>query len=378
MTRRLGAALLCAAIAACGGGSKKGTTTPGGGTTTAGGGAADSQSMTDTGPVGAFGDGPATATGASAPGPGTAGGAMGGTTYGGATAGGAADGSGPAISYPNFDPDPQQAKAQVDQHLSIARHALEQATPDPDTALHEAREALKVDASSLDAAAYVAFAYYYKKQYDTAELVLDDLFKRDAAKQHAGIYYVYGLVYDHTNRPERAVLAYQRAVELAPNFSSALVNLGMHQLLNKQYDKAQATFEQLTTKFHRQDAVTLTSLGSAYRGRSAEYPTTSGDRNRLIMSAEAAYKRAIAANANYGPAYYNLALLYLDADPFPSAAGPLDTLQRLQASKTYLDQYKNAPGVDIKLYDERMKDVTKAIKREEKKRKKAKKKAGGS
>ena len=46
----------------------------------------------------------------------------------------------------------------------------------------------------------------------------------------------------------------------------------------------------------------------------------------LIMSAEAAYKRALSVNANYGPAYFNLALLYLDADPFPSGGGTLDTL----------------------------------------------------
>jgi hypothetical protein len=91
------------------------------------------------------------------------------------------------------------------------------------------------------------------------------------------------------------------------------------------------------------------------------------------MGSEASYKRALSQNANYGPAYFNLARLYLDADPFPSGGGSLDTLLRLNAAKAFLDQYKNAPGVDIKLYDERMKDVTKAITREEKKRSKAKK-----
>jgi tetratricopeptide (TPR) repeat protein len=145
----------------------------------------------------------------------------------------------------------------------------------------------------------------------------------------------------------------------------------VHQLENKQYDRAQQTFERLTKEMNRNDAVTLTSLGSAYRGRSADYPAGSNERNQLIMASEAAYKRALSANANYGPAYFNLALLYLDADPFPSGGGALDTLQRLNAAKAFLDQYKNAPGVDIALYDERMKDVTKAISREEKKRAKA-------
>src|SRR6185369_3212706 len=119
--------------------------------------------------------------------------------------------------------------------------------------------------------------YYHKKLYDTAELALDDLFKRETAKHNANVYYVYGLVYDHTNRPEQAVLAYRKAVELNPNFASALVNLGVHQLENKQYGEAQTTFEKLTKEMGRNDAVTLTSLGSAYRGRSGDYPVGSSD-----------------------------------------------------------------------------------------------------
>ncbi|MEO6775246.1 MAG: tetratricopeptide repeat protein [Kofleriaceae bacterium] len=344
-----------ATAAACGGGDKKAPTTP---QANSGSGSAGSQSMTDTGdPTMA-----PTAGGGSAAGTGSA------SAFGGADT---QAGQEPAVVFPNLDPDPAQAKAQVDQHLQVARQALSAPVPDADTALREAKEALKIDATSIDAAAYYAFAYYHKKQYDTAELVLDDVFKRDAAKKNAGIYYVYGLVYDHTNRPEQAVLAYKKAVELNPNFASALTNLGAHQLENKQYVEAQATFERLTKEFNRTDAITLTNLGSAYRGHSADYPVGSGDRNTLIQASEAAYRRAVQANPNYGPAYFDLALLYLDADPFPSGNGTLDTMQRLNAAKDFLDKYKNMPGVDIKLYDERMKDAQKAVKREEKRRKKA-------
>ncbi len=356
MTRRVGMVLLCA-VAACGGGAKGGqTTTPSNKTA----GSGDDQSMQNT---------PApTDTGS-------------GGTAGGAAAGGGApmnpampdQNAGPPIVFPNQDPDPQQAKAQVDQHLNVARQALAAPTPDPETALREAREALKIDAASLDAAAYVAFAYYHKKQYDTAELVLDDVFKRPAAKENKNIYYVYGLVYDHTNRPDQAVLAFKKASELDPSFASALVDLGEHQLQNKQYAEAQSTYEKLTGQMGRNDAVTLTALGSAYRGHSGDYAAGSSDANQLIGQAEGAYKRAISANPNYGPAYYNLGLLYLDADPFPTGGGAMDTVQRLNTAKTYLDSYKNMPGVDIKLYDERIKDVTKQIKRAQKQQGKAKK-----
>jgi tetratricopeptide (TPR) repeat protein len=282
--------------------------------------------------------------------------------------------SGPPIVPPNYDPDPAQAKVQVDSHLAIAKNALAAPVPDPDT---EAREALKIDAANVDAAAMVAFAYYHKKLYDTAELVLDDVNKRESAKTNANVMYVYGLVYDHTNRPELAVKAYAQAVQINPNFASALVNLGVHQLQNKQYAEAQQTFERLTQQFNRLDAITLTSLGSAYRGRSGDYQAGDTNRDNLIRAAEAAYKRAIQSSPTYGPAYYNMGLLYLDADPFPGVADPI---QRVNAAKGYFEQYKNIAGVDMKLYDERMKDVTKLLKRLQKKPPKAKAgaKSGGN
>jgi tetratricopeptide (TPR) repeat protein len=279
------------------------------------------------------------------------------------------DRTGPIVTLPNYDPDPAQARNQVEQHLKVARAALASSLPDAETALHEARLALQIDAANVDAAAMVAFAYYHKKLYDTAELALDDLFKREAAKQNANVYYVYGLVYDHTNRPDQAVLSFKKAVELNPQHASALVNLGVHQLQNSQYGEALSSFERLVQQFNRTDPITLTSLGSAYRGHAADYPNATPDHDDNVRRAEAAYKRALQSNSGYGPAYYNLGLLYLDNEPFPGLA---DNLLRLNTAKSYFDQYKNMQNVDMKLYDDRMKDVTKAIKRAEKLQKKSK------
>ena len=357
---RLVAASLLSLVVACGGGGKKEPTTP---TKKPDG----SQSMKDAEPdsggatisnSGGGGNKPV----AKAPDSGTGGGSDNPNAN-------PVNPDGPPVVPPNFDPDPTTAKSQVDAHLTIAKQALSQATPDADGALREAKQALAIDASNVDAAAMVAFAYYHKKLYDTAELVLDDVFKREAAKKNAQIYYVYGLIYDHTNRPEQAVLSFQKAVELDPNHASALVDLGEHQLMNQRYTDAQGTFEKLTQQFNRKDAITLTSLGSAYRGHAADFPAGNGQHDQLVKSADAAYKRAIQANASYGPAYYNLGLLYLDNDPFP---GIPDALQRLNAAKGYFDNYKNMQGVDMKLYDSRMKDVTKAIKKATKKTKPAK------
>lgn len=352
---RFGALALCAALAGCGGKGKNEPTTPGGGSGSGAG--SGGQSMSNLDPTGGSPGGTPGTTPGTPPG-------------GGPTPGTGPVGGGPGdipVVAPNFDPDPASVKTQVDGHLAAAKSALAMATPDADGALRSARAALALDATNVNAAAYVAFAYYHKRLYDTAELVLDDVFRRDAAKNNAMVFYVYGLVYDKTNRPDRANVAFKKAVDLDPGHASALVNVGVYQLRNSQYVEAQATFEKLTRQFNRNDAVTLTSLGSAYRGRSADYPSGSPDRETFVRQAESTYKRAIQVSADYGPAYYNLGLLYLDTDPFP---GVSDTLARLNAAKQFFDMYKAKPGSDVKLYDSRTKDVDKAIKRAQKKAKK--------
>lgn len=360
---RMVLAVLALAVAACGGSDKKKETTP-----KPAAGSSDPSGMNDGDPDS---DGPGGGSGGSGGGSGGAGGngsgGAGGT--GGADGGTAEEPPPPPIIPPNFDPDPNEARGRIDQHLKVGKNALSATPSDPETALREARLALAIDGANIDAAAMVAHAYVHKKQYDTAELVLDDLFKRESAKRNAHVLYVYGLVYEKTKRPAEAALAFRQAVELDGSFTSAQINLGVSQLRNKQYDEAAATFERLVNS-GKTDAITYTSLGSAYRGRSADYPVGSPDQTQWLLRAEEAYKRAVSANRNYGPAYYNLALLYMDAEPFPEGGGSMDTLVRLQRAKTYFNEYKNMPGVDMKLFEERMKDVEKAIKREEKRRKK--------
>jgi Tfp pilus assembly protein PilF len=368
--RLLAIAALSAAVAACGGKDKGKSTTPGGG------GGGDAVGMKDGEPVG--GDGAGDGTGS-------------GTGDGGATGDGSGDGTGDGsgtgdgtgtgeptptleekFTPPNLDPDPEDARSTVQGHLRTARDALRGDTPDPDLAIKEAKAALTVDGTNVDAVVILAHAYYHKRLYDTAETVLDMLLKdRQAAKKNASVYYVYGLVYDKTSEPKKAELAYKTAVDLDPNHKSALVNFGVHQLINKQYEAAIDTYEKLTGQLGVGTAETWNSLGAAYRGRSGDYDPGSGPRADWLLKAETAFKRSLSADKNYGPAYYNLGLLYLDADPFPSPdGGSLDTLVRLKKAKTYFEEYKNMPGVDIKLFDARMKDVTKLITREEKKRKK--------
>ena len=356
--------------AGCGGANKGTSTTPGStGTVTS----EDGTTMNDQDPVGGGTIDPGATDGEpgaggddGGPDDGVAGGPSDGDTTG-------TDAGPPPIQPPNLDPAPAEVAETVAQHVQAGERALSAKPADPDEALKQARLALEADAANVDAVVLMAHAYYQKRLYDTAEVVLDMLTSNkgergERAKRNAGVYYVYGLIYEKTdNDPRRAMVNYTKAVQLDPSYTSALINYGAQLLRNKRYDEAIRVFERLTGELNVTAPLAWNNLGSAYRGRSIDYQ--GGSRVDLIRRAETAYKRAIQADKNYGPAYYNLGLLYLDAEEYPGPNGPLDKLERLQRAKTYFEQYQSMPGVNQELLDEQMKLVTKLIKREEKARK---------
>lgn len=276
----------------------------------------------------------------------------------------------PKIKPPDLDlPAADQAR-RVESQLTMGRRALGANPPDPDRAIEAARAALEIDTTSIEAVAVMAHAYHAKGFDDTAEVMLDMLYReRERARQSPGVFFVYGLVYDATDRPERALAAYYQAVQIDPTHQGALVNLGAHYLRKKMFAEATLIFEKLTGEMGVRSAVVWTNLGSAYRGRAGDYPVGMPNRDAFLREAETAFKRAMTHDRSYANIYYNLGLLYLDADPFPAASGPMDTLQRLGQARTYFEEYGRQRGADRDLMNERIKDVDKLIKREKKRQK---------
>jgi len=372
------AVLLAAALAAgCGGKSKGAPAGPGTGSTAG----MQSQGADTRGNVKNTGAGSATAGNGATAGGDTAGGddAAGGNTAGGDTAGGDEQPPPPKAEPPVADISEAEAQKQAASHLQMARKALEGPKRSPDAAISAARDALSVDPNSVDAVVYLAHAYYFKKLYSTADVILlralssPNVRIAKKANKHAGVFYVRGLVYDATDEPQKAELAYAKAHELDPNHKGAMMNLGVHYIQDSRYADAQALFEKLVNQLGVRTPASWTDLGSCYRGRSASSSLGKQQRNRFLMQAESAYKRAVDMNKNYAPAYYDLGLLYMDASPFPLGGQNMDELKRMQRAKTYFDEYRGLPGAEINRVDEMLRKISKEIKKEEKRRKKAEK-----
>ena len=349
--RRFGVMLLAAALAACSGGGKKDTTAPGGGGGDDGGGTAQG------GGDGGGGDG---------------GGGDGGGVIGAGESGGGDPNfdPGPGPMPPGLDLSPEKKKAQVTEHVKRGQEGLDRAN-DPNFAIQEAKAALAVDETSVDAMVLLAQANYVKGYYDQVEDVLTKALERGGAKNKK-LHFLMGLIHEKANHPEKALDSYSKAVALDPNYKSALMNLGVHLLKNKKWDEAVSTYERLTGELGLKTAAAFTNLGSAYRGQSAEFTTSDmKKRNELLLKAESSYNKAKSIQKTYANAYYNLGLLYLDADPFPQGKDDMDLIKRLQRAKSFFDDYRSMPGADQKLADEQVAVAQKLIDKEQRARQKA-------
>jgi tetratricopeptide (TPR) repeat protein len=275
------------------------------------------------------------------------------------------------IKPPGLDLSPEEKRRLLGKHIAAGKAALSQRGPDTEEAVRQAKFALAVDEGSVDAMLILAHANVIKRYYDQALDVLEKAVARGGVKRRE-VHFLFGLVYDRTEEHDKAFSAYRRAVVLSPTYTSALMNLGVHYLRNQRYADAAQVYEKLTGDLGYRTPAAWTNLGSAYRGRSAELGVANqAARNQMIARAENTYKKAISRDKSYANAYFNLGLLYLDSDPFPTGDGKeLDNLRRLRRAKSYFDEYRRLSGTDVKRVDEVAGTAQKLIDREVRVRKK--------
>ena len=357
--------VICVLMVGCGGSGNKPTNTPAsaGG---AGGGAAGQQGV-QSAPGAPQDQGPQVAGGPDQPAP---------------EAGGAPqnpeDKPAEKIRVPGMDLSDEQKAQRSGQHHQAAQAALR--AGQPDKAISEAQKALEVDESHAPSMIALGHAYYLKQWDDKAEAILLIAKKQKTGENDPHLWMILGLIYDRSpgdEREDEALAAYEKAAQLKADYVQAHMNRGAIYLERKRYADAVVAFEEVVD-IQRQNPRAQTNLGSAYRGRSADFTQDAGQRDTFLKKSEAAFKTAMAQNTTYPPAYFNLGLLYLDADPFPG----METLTRFQMAQRYLNEYKRLMGPALKQGDPvdeylafAQKEYDKEVKRQEIKKKKAAKEA---
>jgi tetratricopeptide (TPR) repeat protein len=245
---------------------------------------------------------------------------------------------------------------------------------DSDGMIREAMGVLDVEETNSDAMILLAHGYYLKGNLDKAEAVLNEALKQESARGKGKLWMLFGLIYDKTQREDAALLAYTKATDANPNYAAAWTNRGVIMQKRKVFagdGGSVACFEKALQLIGRnRSAKAHAHLGSAYRGLSTDQK---GEREELLRKAETELKAAITVDPNFAPAYFNLGLLYFDADPYPG----MDKLQRLSMAMRYLKEYQRVLGPTYKPGDkveEYLTTAQKAYDQEEKaiKRKKEK------
>jgi tetratricopeptide (TPR) repeat protein len=263
-----------------------------------------------------------------------------------------------SLAPPGQDLPPEKREAMVRDELRRGVQALR--ANDSDGVIRAARAALDLDETSVEAMIMLAHGYYLKQYDDKVEAVLTLAQKQKAGQAHPVLWMLLGLVYDRTNREDQALAAYEKATQLKPDYLAALNNKGAIYLKRKRYADAIPVFEQIV-QIDDASARGHTSLGAAYRGRSADM--SGAQREQLLKRAEAELKLALSKDGNYAPAYFDIGVLYLDADPFPG----LETLARLQLAQKNLSQYKQTAGPSgVAAVDDYLAAAQKGIEREQK------------
>lgn len=291
----------------------------------------------------------------------------------------AADG---VVRPPTQDLPPEKRDAMVIAELRRGVTALR--AHDADGIVRAARAALDLDEANVEAMIMLAHGYYLKGYDDKVEAVLTIAQKQLQGQNHPVLWMLLGLVYDRSKREDQALAAYEKATALKPDYVAALTNKGAIYLKRKRYADAMPVFEQVV-QIDDKSPRAHTHLGAACRGRSADLQGNKDQRDQLLRRAETEFKLALKQNPAYSPPYFNLGILYLDADPFPG----LETLQRLQLAQQFLSQYKQMAGPNgVAVADDYLTASQKGIEREQKliERKKKKdaekrekeKKTGGS
>ena len=111
-------------------------------------------------------------------------------------------------------------------HLQRAAAALE--ARDANTAIREARQALDVDESSIEAMLALAHGYYLKQYDDKAEAILEVARKQKAGAEHPVLWMLLGLIFDRAGtRDAEALAAYEKATAIKGDYLAAWINRGV-------------------------------------------------------------------------------------------------------------------------------------------------------
>lgn len=183
-----------------------------------------------------------------------------------------------------------------------------------------ARRALKCDERFVPALIALVKASRAQGREELADSILDQAMQIEP--NNAELHFLEGeRRKGEPGRLREAVAAYERAVELRPDYAEARIALGIQMLAAGNYEGALSHFQAAERLVPTLPAVHV-NLGDAYRA------------NREWSEAQRSYRRALELEPQLPEAHYGLGLLFL------SAAGDFPGLDELSAYEKAVEELK--------------------------------------
>jgi tetratricopeptide (TPR) repeat protein len=227
------------------------------------------------------------------------------------------------VAAPPPPRDPTSETAQAETYLRQGRY---------EDAIRECRLALGRNERFVPAMVVMARAYYYlgraaQAQFVLFTRVLDPMKKNELSVESrdlGDIYNILGMIDLKKNLKDTALRYFRDATDKNPQNASAWNNLAAMLVMQKDYQGAVPAAERAAQLAPGLAKVHL-NLGSAYRG------------TRQYEKANVEYRRALSLQADYPEAYFNMGVLYMDAENYPG----MTAIERLETAIKYLNDYKS-------------------------------------
>ena len=189
-------------------------------------------------------------------------------------------------------------------------------------AIRTAKSALRRDEKYVPAMVVMARAYYHLGKLEFADSICDIAISINGATGEC--YNLKGFIALKTEEEVVARKMFEKATQVQPSLGPPWLNLGAQYLKVKNYSAAVGPLEK-ATELMPSRAEAFLNLGSAYRG------------DNQVVKAFQSYTKALKLRGNnYPSAYFNLGILFLDAQKYPG----MDKLQQLNTAVTYFNRYK--------------------------------------
>ncbi len=219
--------------------------------------------------------------------------------------------------------DPSRETAQAESYLRQGRY---------EDAIRECRLALGRNERFVPAMIVMARAYYYlgrpaQAQFVLFTRVLEPMKKNELSVESrdlGDIYNILGMIDLKKNLKDTALKYFRDATDKNPQSVSAWNNLAAMLIVQKDYKGALPAAERAAQLAPNLAKVHL-NLGSALRG------------TKQYEKANVEFRRALSIQADYPEAYFNMGVLYMDAENYPG----MTTLERLDTAIKYLMDYKS-------------------------------------